>query len=321
MATRGGVKEDLNQSEMNVWELVALSPAKSLWNLRDVHVGTIARRTWKAMVQDRLFSIAAELGFYFLFALFPALICATSILGLIARSAARIYGRLLEYLALVVPRSAFSAVVDTFNQTAAHSTPGKLTLGLIVAIWSASVGISAVQDAMNVVYRIADRRSYVAARLQAIGLTILLICIVSLCLASMFAGDFVSAWLEPRMHVAMIGRATVILVRLCGWALAAAFLALSFSVMYYWAPDLRKRQWHWITPGVTLGIGGWLLASLGFRLYLHFLNTYSVTYGSLGAVIILMIWFYITGLMLLVGAEINSELEATAVEAKMRRET
>ena len=320
MATAGGVKEELNQGEKYVWEQVALSPAKSLWDLRDVSLRSIARRTWKAMLQDRLFSIAAELGFYFFFAVFPALICATSILSLIARSAARIYDRLLEYLALVVPGSALSAVVDIFNQTTAHSSSGKLTMGLIVTIWSASVGISAMQDATNAVYKIVDRRSYIKARLQAIALTILLIFTVSLCLASLFAGDFASTWIRHRMTMQMLGGATVIAVRLCGWILAVVFLAVSFAAVYYWAPDLRKRRWHWITPGAALGIMGWLLASLGFRVYLHLFDSYSVTYGSLGAVIILLMWFYITGLMMLLGAEFNSELEAATVEARLRRE-
>lgn len=111
------------------------------------------------------------------------------------------------------------------------------------------------------------------------------------------------------------------IVRIFGWILAVALLALSFAAVYYWAPDLRRRQWHWIMPGVTLGVLGWLLASIGFRVYLHFFNSYSVTYGSLGAVIILLMWFYITGLMLLLGAEFNSELEAAAMEAKLRKET
>lgn len=318
MPTAGGVKDNLNHHEKRIWELVAVSPSKSLWDLRDVSVRDIAKRTWKAMLGDRLFSIAAELGFWFAFALFPTLICATTILGLAARSAARIYSHLLEYLALVVPQSALGMVMHTFNQTTAHSTPGKLTLGLVGAIWSASVGISAVQDATNAVYKIVDRRSYLKARVQAIGLTMLLICTITLCLASMFAGDFVAAWLRLRMY-AWIGGTTEMLVRICGWIVATAFLAISFAAVYYWAPDLRKRQWHWITPGAALGVVGWLLASIGFRIYLHFYNTYTVTYGSLGAVIILLMWFYITGLMLLVGAEFNSELEAAAMETKLRR--
>jgi membrane protein len=136
----------------------------------------------------------------------------------------------------------------------------------------------------------------------------------------MFAGDFLSAWVGHHLHGRILDDTTVFAVRICGWIVAAIFLALSFASVYYWAPDLRKRQWHWITPGATLGIVGWLLASLGFRMYLHFFNSYSVTYGSLGAVVILLMWFYITGLMLLVGAEFNSELEAAAMEKKLARD-
>ena len=320
MATTGGVKEELNHHEKFIWELVAMSPAKSLWDLRDVSVRHIAKRTWKATLQDRLLSIGAELGFWFAFALFPALVCATTIMGLAARSANNIYARLLEYLALVVPKSALGMVMHIFHQTTAHSSSGKLTFGLLTAIWSASVGISAVQDATNAVFKIVERRSYLKARLQAILLTFLVMFTLTLCLASMFAGDFASTWLRYHMHAHFFGGSTVIFTRVCGWILATAFLGLSFAVIYYWAPDLRKRQWHWITPGAVLGVIGWLLVSIGFRIYLHYFDTYSVTYGSLGAVIILLMWFYITGLMLLLGAEFNSELEAAAMEAKLRRE-
>ena len=220
----------------------------------------------------------------------------------------------------MVPQSALGMVMHTFDQTTAHSTPGKLTFGLVAAIWSASVGISAVQDATNAVYKLVDRRSYLKARLQAIALTMLLICTVTLCLTCLFGGDFISAWLHGHMQGGFVSGSTVVAVHVLGWMLAAVFLGLSFASVYYWAPDHRKRQWHWITPGAVLGIVGWLLASVGFRLYLHFFNTYSVTYGSLGALIILLMWFYITGLMLLLGAEFNSELEASAVEARLERD-
>jgi membrane protein len=320
MSAAGGVKDELNYREKQIWELVALSPAKNLWDLRHVSFRDIAKRVWKSMLEDRLCSIAAELGFYFLFALFPALICATTILGLMARSAANIYSHLLEYLALVVPQQALGMVLETFNQTTSHATSGKLTFGLLVTIWSASAGISAVQDATNAVYKITERRSYIKARMQAIALTVLVICTISLCLTALFAGDFVSSWLHHHWQQAVISDTTVMIARICGWILAAVFLALSFAAVYYWAPDLRVRQWHWITPGATLGILGWLVVSLGFRTYLHFFDTYSVTYGSLGTVVILLMWFYITGLMLLLGAEFNSELEATAVEARLARE-
>jgi membrane protein len=107
--------------------------------------------------------------------------------------------------------------------------------------------------------------------------------------------------------------------RASGWIVATALLALAFAVIYYWAPDLKTRRWHWLTPGGAIGIVGWLVASLGLRVYLHYFDSYSVAYGSLGAVIILLTWFYITGLMLLLGAEINSEIEAEAAERRIGR--
>ena len=102
-----------------------------------------------------------------------------------------------------------------------------------------------------------------------------------------------------------------------GWSVATALLTLSIAVIYYWAPNVKARCWHWLTPGGAIGIVGWLLCSLGLRVYLHYFPSYSLTYGSLGAVIILLTWFYITGLMLLLGAEINSEIERAAAEKRL----
>jgi membrane protein len=277
-------------------------------------VGVVAIRTWKSILTDRLFGRAAELGFYFLFALFPTLFCASSILGLAARSANQFYDKLLNYLALVIPTSALGTVLQTFNETTAAATRGKLTFGLIAAIWSASVGISALQDALNAVYKVQDTRSYLTARIYAIGLTIVLTVVVTLVLIAMLGGDLVAAVADHSTYNRFLTTAAAFSARLIGWTISAAFLALSFAVIYYWAPDVKARCWHWFTPGGTIGILGWLTASLGLRIYLHFFNSYSVTYGSLGAVIILLTWFYITGLMLLVGAEINSEIEATSAQ-------
>jgi membrane protein len=95
-------------------------------------------------------------------------------------------------------------------------------------------------------------------------------------------------------------------------------IVLLFAVIYYFAPDIRNKRWHWLTPGSAFGILGWILASLVLRVYLHFFDNYSVTYGSLGAVIILLTWFYLTGLMLLLGAEINSEIEAATTERRLK---
>ena len=297
-----------------VWDAVSRFPLRSLWNLQGIAPRLVAQRTWRALRADNLLGRAAELAFYFLFALFPTLFSASSILGLAARSASSIYLRLLEYLALVVPTSALGMVLTTFNETTTNATRGKITFGLIASIWSASVGISAIQDALNTVYRVRDGRSYFHARLSAIGLTIVLSVLATFTLTAMLGGDFFAALAHANVANHFLATLLAIVVRLLAWVTATALLTLCFAVIYYWAPGVRKRRWRWLTPGGAVGIFGWLLVSLGFRVYLHFFNFYSVTYGSLGAVIILLMWFYITGFMLLLGAEINSEIEAAAAE-------
>jgi len=303
--------------QRRVWDFVSYFPLASLWNLQGTSVRTISQNTWKSIVADRLFGHAAELGFYFLFALFPTLLSASSILGMAARSANQIYTKLLNYLALVIPTAALGTVLATFNETNAAATSGKLTFGLIAAIWSASVGISAIQDTLNVVYKVEDTRSYFRARMYAIGLTILLSIIFTFVLVCLLGGDFFARLALQHIYHRFLAIIAAASTRLLGWSLASALLALSFAVIYYWAPDLKTRRWHWLTPGGAIGIAGWLLASLGLRAYLHFFDNFSVTYGSLGAVIVLLTWFYITGFMLLLGAEINSEIEAAAAEKRI----
>jgi membrane protein len=300
--------------ESQIWELVSTSPADSLWHVHGVPVRVLARRIWVSAVEDRLFGHAAELAFYFLFALFPTLLCASAVLGIAARSAHLLYAQLIHYMALVIPAAALGTVVSTFNETSLAASPGKATIGLIAAVWSASAGVSAIQDTLNAVYKIIDSRSYFLARICAIGLTILVTAIVTLGLGSLLGSDYAVRVINYSVSDPGLRFAGEIATRCAGWILANGFLLLSFSVIYYWAPDIKVRRWHWLTPGSVIGILGWVLASLGLRLYLHFFDSYTLTYGSLGAVIILLMWFYITGLMILIGAEINSEIEAAAAE-------
>ena len=132
------------------------SPLRSLWDLQGIPVRVVAARTWKWFLADNLLGRAAELGFYFLFALFPTLFCASSLLGLAARSASSIYDKLLHYLAVVIPHAAMGTVLATFNETTAAATSGKLTFGIVAALWSASVGFSAIQDSLNTVYKVHE---------------------------------------------------------------------------------------------------------------------------------------------------------------------
>ena len=303
--------------QRRIWAFVSRFPLRSLWNLEGIPLGVIVKRTWRALFDDNLVGRAAELGFFFIFALFPSLFTATSLLGLAARSASQIYYSLLGYLAIVIPHAALGTVLETFNQTTATATSGKLTFGLVFAIWAASVGFSAIQDSLNVVYRVKETRSYVAARLSAIGVTILLMVLVTVMLAALLGADFLARMAFIRIHNHFFAATIAYTARGVGWLLACALLSLFFAVIYYFAPDVKTSHWHWLTPGAVVGIIGWLLSSIALRIYVHFFNDYSVAYGGLGAVIILLTWFYLTGLMLLVGAEINSEIEAAAAANRL----
>jgi membrane protein len=224
----------------------------------------------------------------------------------------------LGYLAIVIPHDALGTVLETFTQTTVAATGGKLTFGLAAAIWSASVGFSAIQDSLNVVYRVKETRSYVGARLSAIGVTMILMVLVTLMLASLLASDFFTRMVSVHIYHHFLASSVTLIVKCVGWLVAILLLSLFFAVIYYFAPDVKASQWHWLTPGAAIGIIGWILASVGLRAYVHFFNAnYTVTYGGLGAVIVLLTWFYLTGLMLLLGAEINSEIEAVAAAKRL----
>ncbi len=303
--------------ERRVWKAISRSPFESLWSLQAVPPHVLVVRTWKALRADRVFGHAAELGFYFLFAVFPILFCAGSILGLAAKSADQIYDHVLKYLALVVPAQALNTVLFTLKQTTAAATSGKVTLSSIGSIWAASVGISAIQSSLNAIYKIDDSRSYIVSQLYAIWLTFLLAIVVSIGLAAPFAANLFAAMLHSKLRNPLFASATTVLVRVLGWTISAAMLSLVFAIIYDWVPGWQTRRWRWFTPGGAIGLLGWLIASLGLRFYLAFFNRFSVVYGSLGAVIILLTWFYICGLMLLLGAEVNKEIERAGAENRL----
>jgi membrane protein len=224
---------------------------------------------------------------------------------------------LIHYLSLVIPPSAFRIVLATFNEITAASNGKKVTFGFAVALWAASAGFSAIQDEMNVVYKVPQTRAYWKVRGVAVLISTLLSLLITAILSVLLAADYFAHASSLNTSHHSLSVAAVVAIRITGWVFAIGLLALLFALIYYWAPDLKKRQWRWLTPGSAIGIVGWVLASLGLRVYLHFFNSYTTTYGSLGAVIILMTWFYLSGFMLLLGGEVNSEIEAAAAEKRL----
>ncbi|HEV2618408.1 MAG TPA: YihY/virulence factor BrkB family protein, partial [Acidobacteriaceae bacterium] len=287
--------------EQLVYDCISWRPLHSLWDLQGVPIRVIAKRTWNSLLNDNLFGSAAELGYWFLFALFPTLVSASSIVGLAVRHASQNYDLLLHYMSLVIPPSAYGIVLDTFNQITQTSNGRKVTFGLAAALWAASAGFSAIQDSMNAVYKVKESRPYWKVRGGAVLISTLLSLMITAILAALLAADFFARLTSLHIYHHALALAAVIAIRTLGWIAATALLALLFAVIYYWAPDLKNKRWRWLTPGGAFGIVGWILTSLGLRVYLHFFNSYSRTYGSLGAVIILLTWFYLSGLMLLLG--------------------
>ncbi len=301
-----------------IWDFVARSPLHDLWDFQGVSAWLVWKRTFRAVLGDDLLSRAAEMGYYFLFALFPTLVSASAILGLAAQQASHIFDKLLHYMALVVPGGAYEMVIETFNQTVEHATTGKITIGLVAAIWSASVGFAAIQDGMNTVYKVRESRPYWKARGQAILVTLLLSLMVTLNLGVLLGGDLFAKLMYVKIWHPRLAFSAALLIHVVQWTAASALLMLQFSTIYYFAPDLKVKRWHWMTPGAVIGLVGWVICSMGLRVYLHFFDSFSLTYGSLGGVIILLTWFYITGLMLLLGAEVNSEIQAAVAEKKLK---
>ncbi len=308
----------LTPEARHVWNRVAHSSLGSLWDFEGTSATVVLKRSAKAFMDDNLVSRAAELGYYFLFALFPMLLSASSVLGLIAKKASTVYVGLLNYLSIVIPASAFKMVIDTFNQTAAAATGGKFIFGLAAALWSASVGFAAIQDTANIVYKVKETRPYWKAKLQAIGVTILLILVITSALFVMLASDYLVRRTKAFTQDHFMATAEVVLIHIVSWVVVLCLLMVLFALIYYFAPDVKAKGWHWLTPGAAIGIIGWLAASMGLRIYLHYSPSYTAAYGSLGGVIILLTWFYITGLMILAGAEINSEIQAAVVEKRMK---
>ena len=319
-ATPGQADHSVHAEAQHIWNHVSHSPLHNLWDFEGTPPSVILKRSAKAFMDDNLVSRAAELGYYFLFALFPTLLSASSIIGLLAKKASTFYVGLLDYLSIVIPHSAFQLVIDTFNQTAAASSGGKIVFGIAAALWSASVGFAAIQDTANIVYKVKETRPYWKAKLQAILVTALLSVVITVTLSTLLAADFLDKRILKFSQARYLMRSEIVAVHAVSWVLVLALLMLLFGLIYYFAPDVKNKYWHWLTPGAAIGIFGWLAASIGLRIYLHYFPSYSATYGSLGAVIILLTWFYITGLMLLLGAEINSEIQAAVMEKRLKEQ-
>lgn len=271
-----------------------------------MHLKKFSARLWTRIFDHDIFGRAAQLSYFFLLALFPLLLFLMSLLGYFAQAGSDLRNKLLIYLATVMPSSAVTLVHTTLDEITQSAGGGKLSLGLLAALWAASNGMGAISDTLNVAYGVKERRPWWKVRLVSICLTITLSILIVVALAIVLYGGRIGDAIAT--HFGFSGAFTIAW-KILQFPIALLFTLLTFDLIYYFAPDDRHRGRTWWNLGAITAVVLWLLVSFCFRLYLHFFNSYSVTYGSLGAVIVLMLWFYFTGLAILIGGEINSELE------------
>lgn len=262
-------------------------------------------RIWKAAQKDDVFGQAAQLSYYFLLAVFPFLLFLTTLLGLLAHTGSEVYENLLSYAREVLPYNAFDLVVATLKQVQSGAGGGKLSIGIVTALWAASTGMSAVMTGLNRAYQVKETRPWWKSKLLSIILTVLLsffvIASITLVLYGSMLADVLAGYFGLETYFAALWK-------VLQWPAVLLFLFIAFVLLYRYAPAGKRRGWHRVLPGAVVGMLLWLGASLLFRLYLEFFNSYNKTYGALGGVIVLLLWFYMSGISILLGAEVNVQL-------------
>lgn len=281
----------------------------SVWELGGLSLRELARRVWQTVYEGDILTRAAALAYYFLFSLFPLLLFLVSMLGHFVERGTELRRELLGYMARLVPRSASELIYKTLDEITVNASGGKLSFGLLAALWFSSSGVAAITDALNASYGVRESRPWWRVRLLSLGLTLAISALIILALALVLYGGEIGEGLAERLGA---GELFLLVWQVLQWPIVTFCMLLCFALVYYFAPDLKEQKWYWITPGSVTGVVLWLLVSFVFRIYIRYFDRYSVTYGSLGAVIVLMLWFYLTGAAILIGGEVNAQIEHAA---------
>lgn len=259
-------------------------------------------RTYKAFNEDNVLALAAQLAYYALLALVPALIFLVSLVGLFP---VRVLDGMIDTLRTVAPSEITALVREQIGSISKGEPTGLLTFGFAMALWSSSAAIVAATDALNRAYDIEEGRPWWKVRLTAIVVTIALAVFIILAFALVLAGPTAAEWLAAR---AGFGAVFEWSWKILLWPLVILLVSTAIGLVFYFGPD-AEQDWEWITPGAVLATVLWLVASLAFKIYVANFGSYNETYGTLGGIIVLMLWFYVSGLAVLTGAEMNAEIE------------
>ncbi len=267
----------------------------------------VLSRTGSEIITDRVSLVAAGCAFYATLALFPTISMVVSIYGL-AFDPTTVEPQLAQ-LRDLLPPSAFTLISDRLH-VLVSKPPGTLTFSLLIsiaiALWSSATGTKSILGALNLAYEEREKRGFLRFQLTALGMT----------LGGMIAaatGIALLVLLPAAEAFLGISAGAQFLAKMASFAMLVVFVLLALSMLYRFGPSRKSPSWHWVTPGALLATVLWLAASALFSYYVGHLASYDATYGPLGAVVGVMMWFYVTAFVVLVGAELNAELELQTV--------
>ncbi len=275
----------------------------------------ILLRTWQSISDDRLSLLAAGVAFYMLFAIFPGLTAIISLFGLLADPTA--VQQQLEPMKEVLPEQAWSVIRNQLSSLASAGTSGLSITGLIsllFALVSARLAAYSMMDALNAVYNEVETRSFFKVNVIAMLFTLAAIsALIFFVVLVVFA--------PIALNTFGLGDEAEMLIRYVRWPLLAFAMALGLALTYRYAPNRRPPKWRWVTWGSILATLLWLVGSVGFSWYVEAFNTYDRVYGSIGAVIILLFWLWLTAFVSLLGAALDMQIEhQTSVDSTVGEE-
>jgi membrane protein len=263
----------------------------------------IFKRTGREMMADNCLNLAAQLAYYFFLALFPALLFLVALVSFIPIE--HLMDAITTTLARVAPGEVMSIIQEQVQKIAADKDGGLLTLGMFGTIWSTSSGVNAIIDTLNQAYDIQESRPWWKVKTIALGLTLALAIFIVISFVLVVAGPTLAEKIASWFH---LGPAFEWSWKILQWPVVFGLVSLAIAMIYFFAPD-AEQEWIWITPGSLIATALWLLVSLVFKFYVSHFTSYNATYGAIGGVIVLMLWFYVSSLAILAGAELNAEIE------------